>query len=59
MSLEKAIKYGKEHRKQYWDFRKWDTTCRCHGSCPWCNRNRKYKRIKRMMRAKAQFDYTR
>jgi hypothetical protein len=45
MGLEKAIKHGKEHRKQY---RKYceavDKQCRPHGGCEWCKSNRLYKR---------------
>jgi hypothetical protein len=40
MSLDKAIKSGKEHRKEYRDSRRWDCTCRNHGSCSYCERNR-------------------
>lgn len=40
MSLEKGIKYGKEHRKQYINSRLFDYSCRNHGSCDWCKSNR-------------------
>lgn len=40
MSLEKAIKYGKEHRKDYRDSRRFDWSCRHGGSCEHCRRNR-------------------
>lgn len=43
MSLEKAIRHGKEHRKPYYDSRAFDRTCRNHGSCSWCIKNRLYK----------------
>ena len=43
MSLDKSIQHNKEHRKQYYDSRAVDTTCRSHGSCPWCQGNRKHK----------------
>lgn len=43
MSLDKAIKYGKEHRKPYYGSKAIDKTCRNHGSCPWCEENRKHK----------------
>lgn len=43
MSLEKAIEHGKEHRKQYRGAKAVDKSCRNHGSCPWCSRNRKHK----------------
>ena len=38
MSLDKAIKHGKEKRKAYSD-----RSCRNHGGCPWCEENRRYK----------------
>lgn len=40
MSLEKAIKHGKEHRKDYRDSRRFDHSCRHGGSCDYCRRNR-------------------
>ena len=47
MTLEKTIASGKEHRKPYYGSKAIDKTCRNHGSCPWCQRNRKYKYIKK------------
>lgn len=50
MSLDKAIKYGKEYRKPYGNYAKSvDRTCRNHGSCSWCEGNRTYKFRKRAM----------
>lgn len=44
MSFDKAIEYGKTHRKQYRDrARRIDRTCRCHGSCEFCQSNRMYR----------------
>jgi hypothetical protein len=40
MSLDKAIRYGKERRKPYRKSKAFDTSCRNHGSCPWCEGNR-------------------
>ena len=58
MSLDKGIKYGKEHRKEYYDSRAVDTTCRSHGSCPWCRTNRLHKYAKQNVNAKQQLkDY--
>ena len=54
MSLRKAIEHGKEHRKPYYGSKDFDLTCRNHGSCPWCERNRKYKNLKREQKAMAQ-----
>ena len=43
MALDKAIKHGKEKRKPYYGSKAFDATCRNHGSCPWCEKNRKHK----------------
>ena len=43
MSLDKAIKHGKEHRKEYRGSKVIDKTCRNHGGCKWCEKNRKHK----------------
>ena len=43
MSLDKAIEHGKEKRKQYRGPKLFDRSCRNHGSCPWCERNRRFK----------------
>jgi hypothetical protein len=51
MSLEKAIKYGKEWRKQYRDSRLFSWGCRNHGSCKCCEGNRLYASKKRLMKA--------
>lgn len=44
--LDKAIEYGKEHRKPYRGSKAVDCTCRNHGSCSWCKENRLYRFIK-------------
>ena len=55
MGLEKAIKSGKEHRRQYGthgDFAKAvDKMCRNHGGCFWCQKNRSYNTRKRKQKA--------
>lgn len=44
MSLNKAIKHGKEYRKPYYDFAKQvDSSCRNHGSDNWARDNRLYQ----------------
>lgn len=48
MALDKAIKSGKEHRKEYRGSKAFDKTCRCNGSCEWCRENRTIKNIKRL-----------
>lgn len=53
MSMDKAIDHGKEHRKPYKGSKAIDTTCRNHGSCPWCQGNRQYRNQKE----KERMDY--
>lgn len=48
MTFDKAIKSGKEHRVQYGTkgqpyCKAIDSSCRNHGSCPWCLDNRTKK----------------
>ena len=48
MSIDKAIKYGKEHRREYRGAKAFDKSCRNHGGgnkyqCPWCLKNRMHK----------------
>ena len=43
MSLSKAIKSGKEHRKEYHGSKRFDSTCCNHGSCGYCEDNRTKK----------------
>jgi len=40
MGLDKAIEQGKEHREPYRKAKAVNSTCRNHGSCPWCAGNR-------------------
>jgi hypothetical protein len=47
MSLEKAIKHGKEHRKSYRGSRLVDSSCRNHGGCLWCAEGRQYSSRRR------------
>lgn len=51
MSLEKAIKHGKEHRKRYYNSGSFDYSCRPGGGCPYCEQNRKFSTIKAKMKA--------
>ena len=50
MALDKAIKYGKEHRKEYFGSKAFDPSCRCGGTCEWCRANRLYKNKKRLQK---------
>lgn len=48
MSLDKAIKYGKEKRKKYYDSDSRSNYCSCrnHGSCDWCKSGRLHQAIR-------------
>lgn len=50
MSLDKAIKYGKEKRKPYYGCKAVDPHCRNHGNCPWCRDGRLHKHKKNKLR---------
>ena len=54
MSLDKAIRSGKEHRKKYCGTKAIDKTCRNHGSCPVCRDNRLHKFKKRELETKSK-----
>jgi hypothetical protein len=43
MSLDKSIRHRKEHRKPYRGSKRFDSTCRNHGSCPYCAEGRHYQ----------------
>ena len=46
MGLDKGILYGKEHREQYRLSKRTTASCRNHGGCPWCERNRTIQSIR-------------
>jgi len=48
MGLEKAIAAGKEHRKAYCGTKIVDQTCRNHGGCLRCLRDRTYRTQKEL-----------
>ena len=52
MALDKAIEQKKEHRKIYYGSKAIDTSCRNHGSCDWCLKNRMYKYTKKQESAR-------
>lgn len=47
MSLDKAIKHGKEKRRQYRGGKAICKSCRNHGGCPHCENGRKHRTEKR------------
>lgn len=54
MSLDQAIAHGKERRKPYRDARRFDRSCRNHGSCCYCYKGR--QRNKRLVRQIQEFE---
>ena len=54
MSMRKAIKSGKEHRKEYRGAKSVDYSCRNHGGCDWCKGNRQHKFKKSEEKAKSK-----
>ena len=54
MSLDKAIEHGKERRKPYHGSKKFDTSCRNHGDCPWCEKGRQFSKLKMNIESEEQ-----
>lgn len=52
--LDKAIQHGKEKRKPYYHSGRFDRSCRPHGGCPWCERNREHATKVRELAAEEQ-----
>lgn len=52
--LDKAIHHGKEHRRAYRKAKAVDTSCRNHGSCPYCRANRTFNSRKKLDAAKEE-----
>lgn len=50
MTLDKAIKYGKEKRKPYRGAKAVDRSCCNHGNDDWSKSDRLYKNTKRLQR---------
>lgn len=59
MSLDKAIKHGKEKRKPYYGSKAIDCSCRNHGTCEWClsNRTIQQQKIEEAMKQALEEDY--
>ena len=47
MGFDNHYQNRKDRRKPYRDSRRFDRTCRNHGSCPWCERRRLFERTKK------------
>jgi hypothetical protein len=56
MSLDKAIKHGKEKRKPYRKAKAVDGQCRNHGNCEFCKDNRLYQSNKAEEEADAKME---
>lgn len=59
MSLHKAIKYGKEKRKEYVGknyCKAVDPMCRNHGGCKWCEDGRLHKYKKAELKGKDYYE---
>ena len=54
--LDKAIKSGKEHRKEYRGAKACDKTCRNHGSDDWARDNRLYRSNKLLEKFEQDLD---
>lgn len=52
MSLDQAIKHGKEHRKPYHGSKAVDVWCRNHNYCWVCRKNRLHKSLVEQIKAK-------
>jgi hypothetical protein len=52
VSLDKGIKHGKEHRKQYRGSKAFDPSCRTN-RCPYCLSNDLHNSKKRLEKARA------
>jgi len=55
MTLDKAIKHGKEKRRPYRGSARFDWHCRNHGSCGYCRDNRLFNSLK--IKEKSEDDF--
>lgn len=56
MSFDKEYPKRKDHRKPYKGAKRFDRSCRNHGSCPWCQGNRQHNNKKRIEMASFDFE---
>lgn len=56
MSLDKAIKHGKEKRKAYYGAKSIDRSCRNHGDDDWARDDRLYQANKTELKAKQHIE---
>lgn len=48
MGFDNDYPNRKDHIKKYYDSRRVDRTCRCNGSCAYCQNNRTYNTRKKL-----------
>ena len=51
-------KTRKDRRKEYTGSKRFDSSCRCHGGCPWCESNRLYQDTRRRVAADEQIKFS-
>lgn len=51
MSLDKSIQHNKEYRKPFFNSKSFDYSCRNHGSCSYCEGNRKHSTMRKQLMA--------
>lgn len=56
MSLDKAIQHNKEYRKPFYGSKRFDATCRCHGSCSYCVDNRLFASKRNRFRVEEELE---
>ncbi|MBR2766813.1 hypothetical protein IKD67_01875 [Candidatus Saccharibacteria bacterium] len=57
MSLDQAIKHGKEKRKPFHGPKSVDAWCRNHGRCWVCRRNRLHRKLRDEIITKSEIDH--
>lgn len=55
MTLAKSIAHGKDHRAEYRGSKRFDKSCRNHGSCPACEGTRlRWRKVGKQLDKEAQ-----
>lgn len=50
MSFDTSYPNRKDWRRPYHQSKRFDRTCRNHGSCPWCRANRLHRHIRQALK---------
>jgi len=59
MAFDNQLGKGKDWRKPYYRSARFDRTCRNHGSCGWCEGNRRFANHRRLPADEAPRHYRR